>query len=380
MKNKDYLKQLKKEAEFDVPDPYSKIISAAEAENLLQPANKPVDADLDAGRGNTAVLMSGKRRLIAIMAIAAAAMIVCLAVLLPVMLKNRNNITIIPSPVQLSTDDVYGIGAVSTAKLLEYNSPDSKKAAKNVINEPLSDNRAIAQISTFNKYYVALDSFFGDDVVKTNTIENTNPSYPYDKQMNITGMNSDGAQIIYTMYFTEKLSDSEIDDNKTKNEYLLTGKMIIDGKEYYIEGERSFEQDGEETENELKIRAYNNLNDRKNYIEMEQENSVENDETETEYVYSIYSDGKLIEQTAIELETERKNGKEQTDYELEFRKGNAKGKYKIMREVKHGKTSVKVKYDIDGEKGEFSVREVKENGKNKNEFTFGDGTVIGINK
>ncbi len=378
MQNSDFIKKLKKESENNIPDPYSKIVAVAEAENLLPPDKQNYDVDFVVGHNNSAVRVADKRRFVTVLAFIAAALIICTAIVLPVALKNRENFQIGPSSVQLSTDDVYGIGAVSTAKLLELNS--SISAAKSAANETLPDDPAIAQVTAFNRYYVAFDSFFGKDVVKTETKDNHNHSYPFEKQMDIQGMNLDGSAVNYKMYYTEILNKNEVDDDKTESEYLLTGIMLIDGTEYFIEGERSYEQDEEESENELKIRAYKDLTDKKNYIEMEQESSVEDNETETEYVYSVYRNDKLIEQTALKLETERKDNKEQTEYELEFRKGDAKGKYKITREVKNGKTNVKVKYDIDSEKGEFTVRELTENGKEKNEFTFENGTVISIVK
>ena len=106
---------------------------------------------------------------------------------------------------------------------------------------------------------------------------------------------------------------------------------------------------------------------------MEQEYSVENGETETEYVYSVYANGKLLEQTAVEFETENKNNKVETEYELEFRSGTSKGTYVVKREIKDNKTSIKVQYKIDGETGVFHIREITDgNGNKKYEYTFGD--------
>ena len=105
---------------------------------------------------------------------------------------------------------------------------------------------------------------------------------------------------------------------------------------------------------------------------MEQEYSVENGKTQTEYVYSVYADGKLIEETAVEFEAKNKNGKVQTEYSIEFRKGKSKGKYEIER--RSDKTAVE--YKIDGENGEFFIREVTGNGKKLYEYTFSDGSAL----
>ena len=192
------------------------------------------------------------------------------------------------------------------------------------------------------------------------------------------------------MYYTETLVKADFDDDEdaadededaanedeeTENEYQLVGVMVIDGADYYLEGERSEETEKDESETELKIRAYADKTDKTSYIQMEQEYSVEDGETETEYVYSIYANGELIEQTAVEFETENKNNKVETEYELEFRSGTSKGKYVVEREVKDNKISIKVKYNIDGKTGVFHIREITdENGNKQYEYSYNDGS------
>ena len=125
----------------------------------------------------------------------------------------------------------------------------------------------------------------------------------------------------------------------------------------------------------MKIRAYADIADKSSYIQMEQEYSIEDGETETEYVYSIYANGELLEQTAVEFETKNKNNKVETEYELEFRSGTSKGKYVLEREVQDNKTSIKVKYNIDGKTGVFHIREITdESGNKKYEYSYSDGS------
>ena len=224
--------------------------------------------------------------------------------------------------------------------------------------------------------------------------------------MTIKGKDFNGETVTYTMYYTETLVKADSDDDEdagdededagdededsgdddedaanedeeTENEYQLVGVMVIDGADYYLEGERSEETEKDESETELKIRAYADKTDKTSYIQMEQEHSVEDGETETEYVYSIYANGELIEQTAVEFETENKNNKVETEYELEFRRGTSKGKYVVEREVKDNKISMKVKYNIDGKKGVFHIREITDGNSNKQyEYIFSDNEII----
>ena len=306
-----------------------------------------------------------------------------------------------------SPNDVYGMGAVSSVRLLGNNMSSSAvktfsavsaatqtRACKVELASSTIDNseqEVKEQTERFNEYFTALDSFLGDDVVSTTTEVNTDSNYEYETKMTINGKDFNGETVTYTMYYTETLvkADSADDDEdagdededvanedeETENEYQLVGVMVIDGADYYLEGERSEETEKDESETELKIRAYADKTDKTSYIQMEQEYSVEDGETETEYVYSIYANGELIEQTAVEFETENKNNKVETEYELEFRRGTSKGKYVVEREVKDNKISIKVKYNIDGKTGVFHIREITdENGNKQYEYSYNDGS------
>lgn len=288
----------------------------------------------------------------------------------------------------LDTNDAVGLGAVSTVRLMgERLSAQAigAFAAAGVETADGTDAEEMkSQAEKFNEYFTALDSFLGDDLVTTSTAANTDEQYPYEIKMTISGRDVEGNKTEYTMYHTETLVKEKIKNDETKSEYALEGVMALDGADYFLTGERSFEEDDEETENELKIRAFADRDDKLNYIEMSQETSEEvknnKTETETEYVYSVYADGRLVEETAVEFETERKaNGNEETEYELEFRKGEAKGKYEIVRETNDNKVEIKVKYAIDGKNGLFRIREkTDENGNKYYEYVFSDGSKLDL--
>ena len=298
-----------------------------------------------------------------------------------------------------SPNDVYGMGAVSSVKLLGSNLSASAVKTFSAVSATTrmracevelasstidnSEQEVKEQAKRFNEYFTALDSFFGDDIISTTTEANTDDNYEHETKMTIQGKDFNGETVTYTMYYTETLvkADSADDEDagnengETGNEYHLVGVMVIDGTDYYLEGERSEETEKDESETELKIRAYRDKTDKTSYIQMEQEYSVEDGETETEYVYSIYANGELIEQTAVEFETENKNNKLETEYELEFRSGTSKGKYVVEREVKDNKISIKVKYNIDGKTGVFHIREITdENGNKQYEYSYNDGS------
>ncbi len=369
MKNRDIEKQLKKDA---VPDIYDKILLSAQAEGLMPAQSETVEKKATGAPAKT------RRNLFASLSAAFVAVAVCLAIVLPLVLGGG----VASAPVSLSVNDVYAIGAVSTARLLgddiSVNAVSALAAAAEFADETAENQSDVKnQISKFNEYFSALDSFFGDDIVTTVATENTDNDYArYKIKLSISGKNFNGASVNYVMYYNEtKSAQHGHHDDDDEELYTMEGVMLIDGVEHYLEGERTVETDSDEVENELKIRAYADLSDKTSYIQMEQEYSAEQNETETEYVFDVYKNGKLIEQTAVEFETERKGGKEETEYSLEFRQGNYKGKYKIERETKNGISKIKVKYDIDGDKGEFTVNE-KTPGKYS--YTFADGTTLTI--
>ena len=279
----------------------------------------------------------------------------------------------------LSAQDAYGIGAVSSVKLLGTGvSAAAMSAFAELGNEAVAvtaeevgntDERKAAT-EKFNEYFRALDGFGGDDVVKTTVGDNDDGSYPHAKKMTIEGIGMDGRKVVYVMYYDETEVKTEEDDGEIEKEYSLNGVITIDGKEYAVEGMRSEETEDDERESELRIRAYADATDKTTYVEMERENSVEEGETETEYVYSIYRGGELIEQTAVEFERENENGKEEIAYEIEFRSGETIGKYEVEREAGN---EVKVKYATGGKTGSFVIREVSGADGKKFEYEFENG-------
>ena len=384
MKRINIEKELKKEAERFTPDPLDKIKVRARTENLL-----PYESERDSSiynRGNTAVIAKSRRNTARLITVAA--IVLCLILILSFTLNINTNVDnpINPTRITLSPEDVYGMGAVSSVKLLGSNLSASAINSLAAVNAATrtdtygvklasltddSEDAVKAQTEKFNEYFTALDSFLGEDVISTSTEANTDSRYPYDTKMTINGKDFNGETVTYVMYYTETLAHYDSDDDEI--EYRLEGVMVIDGSDYYLEGERSEENEKDESETELKIRAYADKTDKSAYIQMEQEYSVEKGETETEYVYSVYSDGKLLEQTAVEFEQESKNGKTETEYELEFRSGTSKGKYVVKREVVNNKTEIRVKYVIDGNSGEFRIREITDDNGNKHyEYTFSD--------
>lgn len=367
MKNSDIEKKLREEArEHVVPDVYDNVLSAADAEGLF--------------KGETVVKKPFRGIYLRIAALAACAC-VCLAVVLPVVLKlssgTKEPVATV-RPVELSVNEAYSFGALTSARLLSsYVAAPSLSgvslARTAVSASSVTDGRVMEQIGRFNEYFSAMECYLGGEVLNTYAVENTDGGVyaEYGVKMTVSGTDFYGNEVIHVMYYTETLIKSENKRDETKEEYALKGVMIVDGADYVLQGKREYEADGKENENELEIRAYS-ADAPDTYVEMKHESSEGKDESECEYVYSIYKGGKLVEETAIEFESEKKGDKEEISYELEFRSGESKGKYKLEKEVKNGKCEIKAKYEIDGESGTFTINSTSDGG---TEYLFSDGTV-----
>ena len=152
-----------------------------------------------------------------------------------------------------SPNDVYGMGAVSSVRLLGNNMSSSAVKTFSAVSATTqmracgvelasstidnSEQEVKEQAKRFNEYFTALDSFLGDDIISTTTEANTDSNYEYETKMTINGKDFDGETVTYTMYYTETLvkadsaddEDDEDVDEETENEYHLVGVMVIDG-------------------------------------------------------------------------------------------------------------------------------------------------------
>lgn len=375
--NKSQLKRrLKNESGTGTPDVYDKIVVAAEAEGLLNIE----ESEFEANGGSTLRAKNKNKLTAAVASVCAIFLAGIIAVVSVIVIKSPFSRASTPFNITLTSENAYGLGAVSTVKLLGGNvsvKSFAKLSAVRAVAAADEENGDIKnQVEKFNEYFTALDSFLNDGLVDTKTENNPDADMPYKTKMTITGTELDGRKVEYIMYYNEELKSYESSSDKDETEYTLEGIMLSDGVEYYLTGEREAEIEHDETEHKLKIRAYADKYDKGTYVEMEQEQSEETNEKEIEYVYSVYKNGILTERTAVEFETEIKNGKEETEYELEFRTGSSRGSYKVERDIKDGSPCIKVAYNLDGKKGKFTITPTYDG---KYEYKFSDGTTKTLN-
>lgn len=311
------------------------------------------------------------------------------------------------NPSEKTAQSVYGLGAVTTAKLLMESGVEAKPLAA-VVEEPAASepsqgetapdttpdttpdyqlpesgdpvvDKAQAEAEQFNKYYNMLEGFLEKDATSSVVSQNdaTDPALSgYELKLVVTGRNELGEANVHTMYYTEKevahpdsydhdRDDDDDDEVEVKSAYQLEGVLAMgtdaEGNPiyYYMSGMRTEESEQDsresETKSELTIRASATKGDTQNYVlmrhEMETEEEGAESEAETEYTYSIYQNGRLAESTSVSLETENA----EAEYEVEYTKNGVRNSYEIERVERGGKVWIEVEYNIDGSRGKFVI-------------------------
>ncbi len=279
------------------------------------------------------------------------------------------------------TESVYAVGAVTTAKLLSFSLAGEAASLADTIAE--GDNSGFdlkdtienltsvqAGAADFNKYFNMLDSFLNKQALTTVVIQNNAEGElaQNDYKAVITGKNAANENVEHTLYYSETLIRKVEDNNRgesfTEENYYLEGVVVMpEGAYYYMSGThtlRSETEDGETEKSEtLDIRASATPDDAQNYVLLHHENESEEEwgevEEESEYVYTIYSGGRRVEQTAVEFETGNEHGQTETEYEIKLQSGGSSSSYEVERVNVNGKTYIEVEYNIDGTCGKFVI-------------------------
>ncbi len=295
--------------------------------------------------------------------------------------KNKNDDEI------ASVESVYGMGFVTTAKLLDFSSEKTAttKVSKTQLASESNDKydlpyygltveQVMLTAEEFNRYFNMIDDFLDKSSIKTTVEENTetDPLFSeYKYKLTINSKNEKGENITHTMYYSETVASSTQDNEKTSKIYNVTGVVALTATAdqpnyYYMNGRRTeeTEQEGKdvETENKLWLKASlekddNNLG---NYVimeyevETEQENSMQ--EQETSYEYSIYQNGILSEKTKVSFEKENN----EFEYEFEFETLSLINYYKIEKVTKNNETWIEVKYNLNNLMGKFVIVETND--------------------
>lgn len=269
---------------------------------------------------------------------------------------------------------LYGMGSVTTSKLLAMENLDVVKGAK--LANTSGDNQGFdlpdaktsavevvqAQAEEFNQYFNMLSDFLDKADIKTTVEENKDQDEvvaSYKFKLTITSKDEFGQDVTHVMYYSETQTANRETKNETYLEFSVEGVLKLEDVYYYIAGMRSSETeiDGkeEETEQTMWLKASLVKDDRSNYIIMEYENETENEgltsEEEHSYKYSTYVNGRVTEVTEVSFEAENN----EVEYEMEITTGQTRTKYEIEKVQKGNVTYLEVEYVVNNERGKFVI-------------------------
>lgn len=300
---------------------------------------------------------SGKKmRMWTIVAIAAV-IVIMLCVFLPIFFKKNG----LPGGLTdkfadiTDADSFYAYGAASVGSLIDSNgAAPSQQASVNTVRlmSFVSDTESQnAQIDTVNRYMSLVEGLLGDGNIKETAISG-NDTYQYG--MSVSYADLLGSNVTYTLYYNKIYIGGESHRGESEENYSIEGVLVIDGNSYPVEGRYEIETEEDEQEGELYFKAYTDKA-ANSYIQVKQEYENETEdgkaETEKKYVYTVYGDGALKEQTSVDYESE--------DGELELRLTISKnGKTETLMftsESENGESVINVRGNVNGNNVRFRI-------------------------
>ena len=368
MEEKDLFEKINEESQKNIPNEYNKILFAAREQGLF--TNNAVGANAQSD-GKTVALYGVTKKERNIIAIAVASLTaVCLAIALPVGLSKSPSLP----PIGDGNDNVddttqtiaadfdlgeqYAAGAVAASKLAEVYLGDSAEAAfmnygdVMLISERTAvypdENGIERYISEFDNYFYACNSFFGEKPANVETVENHDSKY--DNSIIISGKFSNGDTAYYAMYYSEARIVGDTTVTGTEVKYYLEGYLILNGKHYFMYGERVYTDSTKAMEKSLSLTAYPVNENKNSRVEMSLEYGVGG--SVNKYEFNVYKDSAKISESVVTIPD---NG--DTAYTVEFSgdDGTRDGKFTVDR-PQTGWESLKVNYEIGNLTSSFYVK------------------------
>lgn len=338
-----------------------KKLLSAQAQNILpdERVKENIKSELGCSDGECAYAhgnteSKGKKNILVISVAVLMALTLCLCILLPVFLKGTgtpggggkfNQIE--------TTEDFYAYGAASVGSLLSASSETRTLRSYRPSDE---------EMETVGRYMALVEGLLGDGNFEYSESASSDGVYAY--SMTVRYRDLLGREISYEMRYDRLLSDQ-------KGEYAIAGVLLVGQNEYPVEGSYQIESEDGETESELWFRAYTD-DAGKSYIEVMQESEEETEDGETEreqkYVYDVYENGRRVERTVVEYESE------EGELELKMVVQNRAGRDELRFEQEK-KGELKVRGQMNGKKTEFTVQiRLREDGTTYYRYIFEDAS------
>ncbi len=219
----------------------------------------------------------------------------------------------------ISFNDMYSTSAITGISVLNSNGPVRKAKALTEDDK----NKVIEN-------YKLVEGLISDGITKTE--ETASDRAEFEKMYSITITNLDGSKETYKYYYTELSKPAEKEDDEDKDdkkdsleievESHLKGIVIMNDKEYQMDGKKELETEGNETEVEFTFNVVDPETQER--VLIKQESETEDNETEEEFKYIKFDkNGRKIYEKELEIENE--NGK--LEYELVERNNGVRKSY-----------------------------------------------------
>lgn len=356
---KDIRKMLKAQAKDVLPD--EKLRESIKQELGYRAAEEaPVLARADGGSEQTK-----EKRKVMIPLVALAAILLVLAIVLPLVLPG----TVSPLPLPggnkfadiTNADSFYAYGAASVGSILASEGETSSVRA-------MKDESAREEkhIETVNRYMALVEGLLSEDSIEATAVAG---EYGYSFGMKIGYTDLLGEAAHYTLYFDKIFLSAEQEKDEKEEEYAIEGVLEAEGRTYPVRGNYETESEEDETEGELFFRAY--LDEAESsYIEVTQEYESENEdgeqEVEREYVYSRYENGRRVERTTVEYESEEG----ELELKLTIEQEDVRDELVFESAHRDGETVLLAEGKLSGEDVRFTVY-IREGGYH---YVFDDGS------
>lgn len=265
-------------------------------------------------------------------------------------------------------DSFYAYGAASIGAVLSTQGGSTQTAATGAAKASAVTLAAPSQeeMDTINRYMALVESLLSEGDITGTAIEG-NGQYQYG--MTVSYSDLLGNPVSYVMYYDKIFRGSHTDGDESESNYSIDGVLVIDGASYPVSGNYTTESEQDEEETSIFFRAYTS-SDRLSYIEVSRQSENESEdgqsESEVEYVYTVYSDGRVVERTRVEYESEEG----ELELLMTIERDGVRESLTFEDETEGGTRIIAVRGNIDGESVSFKIY-VREGNYH---YVFDDGT------
>lgn len=211
-------------------------------------------------------------------------------------------------------------------------------------------------ITLINKYMLLAEAVLSEGLV---TVEKESDLPDYEKMLVTRIGGVDGSLTESILYYNEKIIENDGEETETS----ITGILKMGNTVFEVRGERSSEQGEEELE--FTATAKDGT-----YVVVEHEAEYR----ETEYSYTVYKNGKKVDEFSLESETEGGVN------EVEMKIKDGSEELQIFYQRKEGERFFTVWTQINGQRKAYRVEVTEENGNTSYRYFADSGETVDMDR